>query len=1154
MMPDDLQRDPSGRVIVKADDGSLSTVPESQLDRYLSERGGSLASGDDVARANRLIEAGESGPRALLESVGRGLTLGASDAIQAYGAGIGTELGNQLADYAGIGETQRAVDRGLNAPVVDMNRADQALAAEKEARADLLARKEANPIASTVGEVGGAIGLGLLTGGLGTEAAAARLGAGGVTSALGRAGVAVGKGAFEGALYGAAQAVDNDFLNDQEITAERIAMGAQEGALLGGAFGGASSLIGTGAKAAGRAVADKVRFAGEKLSEAGRGAYAAGSRAAGAIGEALGMGKPVATEVASEVGVDAAASAAAQAAGSFESRVSSTVDELSKLSSSATGDAAAEAEFAFEPLYESKGALVSRDLAQAERKKAAALFAQARAASGGFEDMQQQAVRDIGEAGDEFVKITQRMDDQVAIAAKRAKARELNLQVHGPRKIESLGEASLESFNPVIGGKKGPAFVADKADAKKFLARHADDPDYAWRLERVPLDEIDAPSSWSESKLKPVKEALEGRKPLPAIRADIGESGKYIVDDGLHRVAAAREAGLDSVWAYVPTPRSALNENLVKAGMETESVFSNLGEQLTRLKRLGPSLNDASGGATVKQLSAQLAHSRAKFREHIANGELGDAAMVLDDLKRAIDNKAAVSRNPIVRQALQGDGQLPGMADELRKHLEDESVFGSFGTMQKRVNATYAEAIRRSKDDMLRGVLYEGGESSANPFRQLKKLNRNNVGSLLRRLGDEEVVPQEEAFRRYLRAREIDAVNRAQAWGSQEAQELASKLSGLREKIEENMNAVALMRRDRDEFARLVQEADIPGPVGWVGKGALSVTQKLANVSEAASRRNIDLSALASGELTSAASAAGNASALAAAKTTALSGDSLVLQAARSFANAARKTVDVSKRAASAAARSAERVGRGVESAATAAGRSAPIAGTMMFANKPASVERGIQALSRMTDPMSDERKQLREQYSQLAAESPEHAAAMERYVQSASDYLMRKAPSGLIDLSTPFAAAAKQQYAKSDVQSFLRSVRAVQNPAAAMQRIASGEWVQEDLDAIRTLQPRLWGRFVSQVTNEIAKMREKPPYKQRLRMSRVLGAPMTSFDTPSFQTLINELASGSIAQAQEAQSSQEQPAKLSYTSATGLGAATANLQAGSDQSISRGQ
>jgi len=193
--------------------------------------------------------------KATAAGAARGLTLGASDALL---SGIG-------------GDDTRKALQGL---------------------------RQANPVASTVGEIGGALAPLVLSGGgagaaegaaaategagaLGTAGQAASgavraLGAGhraiaGVGSlveegaarglaalgatgetALGRIGIAGAKmaarGAAEGALYGAAQEANDSVLNGDAITAEKIVAGMGHGALFGGVVGG---LLGAGTKAVG---------------------------------------------------------------------------------------------------------------------------------------------------------------------------------------------------------------------------------------------------------------------------------------------------------------------------------------------------------------------------------------------------------------------------------------------------------------------------------------------------------------------------------------------------------------------------------------------------------------------------------------------------------------------------------------------------------------------------------------------------------------------------------------------------------------------------------------------------------------------------------------------------------------------------------------
>jgi hypothetical protein len=221
--------------------GDLKKVTPDQLGQEFA-RGNEIASASFVRQRQMDEKHGGFGDTALagLEGAGRGLTFGATD----YAARkLAPELANEMAE-----------------------------------------RKEAHPIASTVGEIGGAVAPMVLSGGTGAVAKGAALAP---TSLVGRAGSAVARGAetvvgteatgllgramqraipmaaqgaVEGAAYGAGQVVSENSLGDKEITAEKLLAGAEHGMFLGGAVGGGLGV----ATELGKAAAQKAfKFAGE---------------------------------------------------------------------------------------------------------------------------------------------------------------------------------------------------------------------------------------------------------------------------------------------------------------------------------------------------------------------------------------------------------------------------------------------------------------------------------------------------------------------------------------------------------------------------------------------------------------------------------------------------------------------------------------------------------------------------------------------------------------------------------------------------------------------------------------------------------------------------------------------------------------------------
>lgn len=141
-------------------------------------------------------KAAEQPGQAALEGVARGATFGLSDPL------LKTLGGGGLEGYQQTGKEMKA-------------------------------RREENPVASTVGEIGGALGTSLATGG-----GASALAGGGLKGAV-----------FEGGLYGMGSMVSESALENRELTSDRLAAGLVGGGLASGAVHGAFSLLGKGVSA-----------------------------------------------------------------------------------------------------------------------------------------------------------------------------------------------------------------------------------------------------------------------------------------------------------------------------------------------------------------------------------------------------------------------------------------------------------------------------------------------------------------------------------------------------------------------------------------------------------------------------------------------------------------------------------------------------------------------------------------------------------------------------------------------------------------------------------------------------------------------------------------------------------------------------------------
>ena len=148
---------------------------------------------------------------------------------------------------------------------------------------DLQHLEEVNPGLTTLGEVGGAVGSGLFSGGSGTLARLlAKTPAGALTRATGRLtglkGTILG-GTIEGAAFGAGQGVSNLAITNEPLTAEavfsEVGMNAIYGASAGAAMGGiahglgktAEFLHGRGVARAERAALEEADFAAQRAEQ-----------------------------------------------------------------------------------------------------------------------------------------------------------------------------------------------------------------------------------------------------------------------------------------------------------------------------------------------------------------------------------------------------------------------------------------------------------------------------------------------------------------------------------------------------------------------------------------------------------------------------------------------------------------------------------------------------------------------------------------------------------------------------------------------------------------------------------------------------------------------------------------------------------------------
>ncbi len=82
-------------------------------------------------------------------------------------------------------------------------------------------------------------------------------------------------------------------------------------------------------------------------------------------------------------------------------------------------------------------------------------------------------------------------------------------------------------------------------------------------------------------------------------------------------------------------------------------------------------------------------------------------------------------------------------------------------------------------------------------------------------------------------------------------------------------------------------------------------------------------------------------------------------------------------------------------------------------------------------------------------------------------------------------------------MRSFARSVAAVEDPHAAMERMVSGTFVPEDAKALQAVYPEMVADLTRQITEQLSTLQRTLPYKRRLALSMLTGVPVDPAMTP---------------------------------------------------------
>jgi hypothetical protein len=1028
----------------------------------LVDKSGQLVSVPDE-QAGELVASGEFGLRSdrpvnLVDSQGRVVNAEAVDATKLLSGGkfrlalqpeIQSDLERQEFEGRTIEAGATALARGATLGLSDVALDSLSPGYGQQ----LLKLEEYNPGVSLAGEIGGTVAGTLLTGGLAAEGALARgvlgtaraatapvrvaagLGAraGEVAAtaaksllgsraagALGRAAVAGAQlgaeGAVEGAVSAAAQAAARDYLTDHEITAERIVTGAGWGGLLGGAGGGVLGATGSLTASAGRQGWDSLAGAWGKRADAPPQTSA----------EMLNPPKPIEVEPPVNTGGFVAdPRATEQVAGMNAAELARATADGSGRGRYTLIDVPIDTIDVQDVWSESKMPKIRQGLKEGAQLPPVRLTV----GDNGRLSIEDgiHRVNAVREAGGTHVPAI--VEEFVPAGAPEPPALSFSRSQRLGPEVEEI------AANPIVAQESRPLVAGDMLQAQDEQSVQA--------LRRAALAQ-DRFETVQQGAVKAIGDDLDGfLRADDLVRERAGIAGKK----------AWLRSNISGLQEIDPLPYRQMIENTLQSAQQ-------------KMDELGPYiLGERGGGAVLQRVVLESRDALKRVDKSLAEGKLDDVFDTYDEHKRFLGH-AQYTKNQKVQEFARAE------YERARAHLEDEALYGKFATMQKHVNPVKTEEIRRTRDGDLSGLFTRSGNASEDPFELLDKTNRQSLGSTLNQLGVEELREKEATIRRYLRAKVASADVWSQYFGDAASKAAAASMRDQAQRIEDQLTAVALTKRDAKRWERTRKALEgIPLVGGAIVKGA-----------ETAAR------AVQTAERVTPSGAIGAAT----------RGQEATQSASKGFLRALRENVS----------KSASKIRRAARPA---------FASTVILGVRQHEKERDQKVAARvreLSDPGSQARARIRENLAPVRLEEPARAAAFEAQVQRTADFLAHKASETFREAPSNdlWARMREQRVDPVARERFAVYAHAAENPKAVLDAIAKGDVSREEIETLRELYPRLYGQVVQDVMHGLADLKELPSYRERVKLGILLGAPtdptMQPQNVAQYQQLAQEQAS----------------------------------------------
>lgn len=221
------------------------------------------------------------------------------------------------------------------------------------------------------------------------------------------------------------------------------------------------------------------------------------------------------------------------------------------------------------------------------------------------------------------------------------------------------GAASTQRARKAYRVADGAAAKVAELNAAEEAARAAGQAHGRFTLAEVPLDDVDIPLVWQESKSRPIREALASDKALPPVRLTVGDDGRLTVEDGIHRLNAARQAGHTHIPAIVDefVPAGAMPKELPYQAPGAAAI-----EQAAPMARQSLPARAAAVAPLAVRAAARAAVPAASVQRMVAQS-------------MALQDPESPESHQLEAMVLQVAAESPEMADALKQAVMRKATF-----------------------------------------------------------------------------------------------------------------------------------------------------------------------------------------------------------------------------------------------------------------------------------------------------------------------------------------------------------------------------------------------------------------------------------------------------------------------------------------------